>query len=128
MLSHEPDDVLLALGQALLLLDAVGRAVAVVGRGQGGHSVVVVVVAHGVGTVGHRRQPVGVRCPGGGRLAVRRTVPAGYFRVPRLSRPVGLHVVTDYAGVAVDLSEVMTRRNGALRGQQSQRPNRRQAR
>lgn len=55
MLSYQPDDVLFRLRQPLLLFDArvgIRRAVGVVGRWLGRHTIVVVVVDDSVSIVG----------------------------------------------------------------------------
>lgn len=101
MLSYEPDDILLGLRQALLLLDtrpAIRRAAAVVvvGGGLGCHSVVV--VADSVAIVGYRDKSVGVSGHGGGRLAILSTVSTGELGIPVLSSTVSLHVATVYNG------------------------------
>lgn len=101
MLSYEPDDILLGLRQALLLLDtrpAIRRAAAavvVVGGGLGCHSVV---VADSVAIVGYRDKSVGVSGHGGGRLAILSTVSTGELGIPVLSSTVSLHVATVYNG------------------------------
>lgn len=100
MLSYEPDDILLRLRQALLLLDARpairrAAAVVVVGGGLGCHTVV---VADSVAIVSYRDKSVGVSGHGGGRLTILSTVSTGELGIPILSSTVSLHVATVYNG------------------------------
>lgn len=90
MLPHQPDHVLLARGQTLLLGDAIRDAVAVVA----GRLLVVVDVDDSVAIVVDC-QPVGVSRRGGGRLPVLGAVPTGLLCVGVLRRPVRLHLSAD---------------------------------
>lgn len=90
MLPHQPDHVLLARGQTLLLGDAIRDAVAVVA----GRLLVVVDIDDSVAIVVDS-QPVGVSRHGGGRLPVLGAVPTGLLCVGVLRRPVRLHLSAD---------------------------------
>ena len=94
MLPHQPDHVLVARRQALLLRDAIGDAAAVAA----GRRLVVVDVDGRAAIVGDR-QPVGVGCRGGGRLSVVGAVPTRRVGVGLLRRPVRLHVAADDAAL-----------------------------
>lgn len=98
MLPHQPDHVLLARGQSLLLGDAIRDAVAVVA----GRLLVVVDVDDSVAIVVDC-QPVGVRCHGGaGRLSVVGAVPTRLVGVGLPRRPVRLHGAADYAALTIN--------------------------
>lgn len=95
MLPHQPDHVLLARGQPLLLGDAIRDAVAVVA----GRLLVVVDAGDSVAIVVDR-QPVGVGCHGGaGRLSVLGAVPTRLAGVGLPRRPVRLHGAADCAAL-----------------------------